>query len=54
MFATTDLVPLLAERGVSCCPGSRSTGWSPRVPERLSLTDAGRVVRHPRLRARRS
>ena len=28
MFATTDLVPLLAERGV-CCPASRSTGWWP-------------------------
>ena len=29
MFATSDLVPLLAERGVHPVPRARSTGWSP-------------------------
>ena len=28
MFATTDMGPRLAARGITC-PASRSTGWSP-------------------------
>ena len=48
MFATTDLVPLLAERGVALSAAQvyrLVTG----TPERLSLRDPGRAVRHPRL-----
>lgn len=29
MFATTDLVPLLAERGIHL-PANKSSAWSPR------------------------
>ena len=37
MFATTDLIEPLAQRGHPTCPPARSTGWSPSGPERLSL-----------------
>ncbi len=52
MYATTDLRPLLADRGVVL---SREQVYRlvTRVPERLSLQTLG-TVRHPRLPTRRS
>ena len=51
MYATTQLRPLLAERGVAL---SREQVYRlvTGVPERLSLATLGRAVRHPGLRAR--
>ena len=51
MYATTQLRPLLAERGVVL---SREQVYRlvTGVPERLSLATLAALVRHPRLRAR--
>ena len=42
MFATTDLVPLLAERASCCTP--RSTGWSPAPRNGSTCTSSPRCA----------
>ena len=43
MWQTTDLVPLLAERGVTC-PGNRCSGWSPSRPSGCRWTPSLRCA----------
>ena len=38
MFATTDLIPLLVDRGLRSVPGAGLPAGGPGVPQRLNLT----------------